>query len=45
MSWIKQLIQVAYGVEDYQVSGGPGWLTSDRYVIEAKAEERGRRQD
>ena len=38
MSWIKQLIQVAYGVEDYQVSGGPGWLTSDRYVIEAKAE-------
>lgn len=38
MSWTKQLIQVAYGVEDYQVSGGPGWLTSDRYVIEAKAE-------
>jgi hypothetical protein len=24
MSWVKQLIQVAYSVEDYQVSGGPG---------------------
>jgi uncharacterized protein (TIGR03435 family) len=31
------VIQVAYGVEDYQVSGGPGWLASDRYEIEAKA--------
>jgi len=36
-SWIKQAIQVAWGVEDYQVSGGPGWLTSDWYDIEAKA--------
>ena len=38
MSWIKQVIQVAYGVEDYQVTGGPGWLSTDRYDIEAKAE-------
>ena len=38
MSWLKQVIQVAYGIEDYQVSGGPGWLTTDRYEIEAKAE-------
>jgi uncharacterized protein (TIGR03435 family) len=38
MSWIKQVIQFAYGVEDYQVSGGPGWLTEDRYNIEAQAE-------
>jgi uncharacterized protein (TIGR03435 family) len=37
MSWIKQVIQVAYGVADYQVTGGPGWLTTDRYTIEAKA--------
>jgi uncharacterized protein (TIGR03435 family) len=37
MSWIKQAIQVAWGVEDHQVSGGPDWLTSDRYDIEAKA--------
>jgi uncharacterized protein (TIGR03435 family) len=38
MSWVKQLIQVAYGVEDYQVSGGPAWVGSERYTIEAKAE-------
>jgi bla regulator protein blaR1 len=37
MSWIKQVIQVAYGVADYQVTGGPAWLTTDRYTIEAKA--------
>src|SRR6266853_1924352 len=37
MSWVKQLIQIAYGVEDYQVSGGPDWLKTDRYDIEAKA--------
>ena len=36
-SWIKQAIQIAWGVEDYQVSGGPGWLTTDWYDIEAKA--------
>jgi uncharacterized protein (TIGR03435 family) len=36
-SWIKQVIQVAYGVEDYQVTGGPEWLTTDWYFIEAKA--------
>jgi bla regulator protein BlaR1 len=36
-SWIEQAIQVAWGVEDYQVSGGPGWLGSDWYDIEAKA--------
>jgi uncharacterized protein (TIGR03435 family) len=39
MSWVKQVIQVAYSVEDYQVTGGPGWLTTDRYNIEAKAED------
>jgi uncharacterized protein (TIGR03435 family) len=38
MSWIKQVIEVAYGVEGYQVSGGPAWLNEDRYNIEAKAE-------
>jgi uncharacterized protein (TIGR03435 family) len=36
-SWVKQLIQIAYGVDDYQVSGGPPWLTSQWYEIEAKA--------
>src|SRR5579862_934856 len=36
-SWVKQLIQIAWGVQDYEVSGGPGWLTTDWYDIEAKA--------
>lgn len=37
-TWIKFAIQQAYGLEDYQVVGGPSWLTSDdRYDIEAKA--------
>ena len=36
-SWTKQTIQIAFGVEDYQVSGGPGWLGTDWYDIEAKA--------
>ncbi|HEV2647301.1 MAG TPA: TIGR03435 family protein [Acidobacteriaceae bacterium] len=38
-SWIKQVIQLAYGMKDYQVMGGPGWLGSDWYTIEAKAED------
>ncbi|HXE08212.1 MAG TPA: TIGR03435 family protein [Acidobacteriaceae bacterium] len=37
MSWIRQVVQVAYGLHDYQVLGGPGWLNTDRYNIEAKA--------
>ena len=39
MSWIKQVIELAYGVKDYQVTGGPAWLTTDRYLIEAKTEK------
>ena len=37
ISWIKQLIQKAYDVKDYQVIGGPSWIESDRYDIDAKA--------
>jgi len=35
---LKQLIALAYGVQEYQVSGGPKWMTTDRWSIEAKAE-------
>lgn len=35
---VKMLIQQAYDLKDYQISGGPTWLTSDRYDIVAKAE-------
>lgn len=27
---------MAYGVQEYQVSGGPGWMESDRFDIDAK---------
>jgi uncharacterized protein (TIGR03435 family) len=33
---VKQLIALAYDVRDLQVSGGPGWVDSERYNIEAK---------
>jgi len=32
------LIQQAYDVKDYQITNGPGWLTSQRYDIVAKAD-------
>jgi uncharacterized protein (TIGR03435 family) len=35
---VKLLIQQAYDVRDFQISGGPSWLTSERYDIVAKAE-------
>jgi uncharacterized protein (TIGR03435 family) len=34
----RTLIRLAHGVEDYQISGGPSWITSDPFDIEAKAE-------
>jgi len=37
MGWPRLFMQWAYGVADYQVIGGPGWLATDRYNIEAKA--------
>jgi uncharacterized protein (TIGR03435 family) len=33
---LKGLIQNAYGVMDFQVLGAPDWLSSERYVIDAK---------
>jgi uncharacterized protein (TIGR03435 family) len=34
----RQLIQGAYGMQPFQVIGGPDWITSDRFDITAKAE-------
>src|SRR5437667_6944117 len=31
------LMQRAYGVMDWNVSGGPGWIRTDRYDVSAKA--------
>jgi uncharacterized protein (TIGR03435 family) len=35
---LKSLILQAYGLQDFQVSGGPDWIDSDRFDIEARAE-------
>jgi uncharacterized protein (TIGR03435 family) len=35
---LKQLIGFAYDMRDFQVSGGPSWITDDRYDINAKSE-------
>lgn len=40
--WLRFLIQVAWDVKDFQVVGGPGWATSDRYDVAAKATENAR---
>jgi bla regulator protein BlaR1 len=35
---LKFLVQTAYGVEDFQISGGPGWLRSERFDVYARSE-------
>jgi len=35
---VRFLIRFAYDVQDFQISAGPGWIKSDRYDIQAKAE-------
>ncbi len=35
---VKNLIQQAYGVREFQIAGGPSWLGSERYDITAKPE-------
>jgi uncharacterized protein (TIGR03435 family) len=34
----KQIILTAYSLKDYQLSGGPAWLDSDRFDLEAKTD-------
>ena len=36
---LRTLITFAYRVRDFQISGGPGWMGTDRWDIEARAEE------
>src|SRR5262245_9693383 len=35
---LRLLIKTAYGVHDSQIIGGPSWIDSDRWDINAKAE-------
>jgi uncharacterized protein (TIGR03435 family) len=32
----KKLIALAYNVEEFQVSRGPSWISSEKYYVEAK---------
>ena len=32
---LRELVRVAYGVNDHQVVGGPGWIGSDRFEVGA----------
>jgi uncharacterized protein (TIGR03435 family) len=34
--WVRQLIALAYNLRDFQVTGGPSWIDSERYDIQAK---------
>ena len=36
---LKMLIGTAYRVQDFQITGGPGWIASDRFDVEGKAED------
>jgi len=36
---LKMLVSIAYKVQDYQISGGPSWIDSDRWDIVAKTED------
>src|SRR5689334_1089771 len=36
---LKLLVEFAYNMKDFQVSGGPGWVNSERFDISAKVED------
>jgi uncharacterized protein (TIGR03435 family) len=36
---LKMIMGAAYRVRDFQIFGGPNWISTDRWNIEAKAEE------
>src|ERR1044072_8116316 len=36
---LRVLVRMAYGVQDFQIDGGPSWQLSQRFDITAKAED------
>jgi uncharacterized protein (TIGR03435 family) len=36
---LRAMVTFAYRVRDFQISGGPGWMVTDRWDVEARAEE------
>src|SRR5215470_13403086 len=37
-AFLKTVMTVAYSVTDRQISGGPSWMTTERFDIEARAD-------
>jgi bla regulator protein BlaR1 len=38
-STVQMIIRVAYGIEDNQISGAPGWASAEKYDVEAKMDQ------
>jgi uncharacterized protein (TIGR03435 family) len=36
---LKRLILYAYNIKDFQLSGGPGWVNSESYEVQAKIDD------
>jgi bla regulator protein blaR1 len=36
---VQMLIRIAYGIEENQISGAPGWVGSEKYEVEAKMDQ------
>jgi uncharacterized protein (TIGR03435 family) len=36
-TWLRILVMSAYGVKDFQVSGGPNWIDSEKFDVLAQA--------
>lgn len=42
---LKQLIAIAYDVREFQITGGPSWVATERFDINAKGTEGGEQRD
>ena len=42
---LKRLIMQAYRLQNYQVTGGPAWISGDQFDVDAKAEVSSRTTD
>jgi len=42
---LKAMIENAYGIQPFQISGGPSWMDADHYNISAKAEVAVKREE
>jgi uncharacterized protein (TIGR03435 family) len=42
---VERLIQYAYGVQSFEMTGGPNWIRSERFAIEAKTDGPSRRPE